>query len=224
MDFHKGEDHGPIQVCSSLWEPQATDLAIFFRDFEHMPTWEQKAMSSCKGRTLDIGAGAGAHSLHLQTFGCEILSLELSKSACQVMRERSVANVVHGDIFRFRDRKHFDTLLLLMNGAGIARSLSKLPKLLKKCKSLLKDGGQILIDSTDIMYMYQEEDGNVWLNLNSAYYGEVDMWMEYNGRRSKKTQWLYVDPSMLEQTAQEVGLKMEVLFQDTGGQYLAKLF
>ena len=68
----------------------------------------------------------------------------------------------------------YDTLLLLMNGTGIAGKLERLPSLLNRLKELLADGGQILVDSSDLRYIYENEDGSMDINLNAPYYGEVD--------------------------------------------------
>jgi SAM-dependent methyltransferase len=223
-DYLAGQESAHVMVCSSLWDPQRTDASVFFRCYADMPAWEKTAMDLAHGRILDIGAGAGAHVRHLQSMGMDICALELSTQACEVMSKLNISNIVNSDIFTFSDNLGFDTLLLLMNGSGIARTLDNLPGLLSKCKSLLRPGGQILLDSTDILYMYREEDGSVWLNLNAGYYGEVDMWMEYKGQKSLKMSWLYVDQEMLSQVASGMGLQTDILYEDEGGQFLARLF
>ncbi len=67
----------------------------------------------------------------------------------------------------------------MMNGIGISEKLEALKPFLAKCKSLLSENGQILLDSTDIKYLYEDEDDSVWIDLNSSYYGEFQFQMHY---------------------------------------------
>src|SRR5690606_19608682 len=124
----------------------------FFRDFQEMNSIEQKALELSKGKVLDIGAGAGSHSLYLQNEKkLEVLALDNSVKSIEVCELRGVKKVFCSDILDF-PRQTFDTILLLMNGTGIFESLDRIDVYLEKLYSLLNENGQILIDSTDILY------------------------------------------------------------------------
>jgi len=117
----------------------------------------------------------------------------------------------------------FDTLLLLMNGIGLAGTIEKLPDFLKKLKTLLAPNGQILLDSSDISYMYEEEDGGMWLDLGREYHGELTFKMHYKKQSSDEFDWLYIDYTKLKDIAQTVGLKCEIVEEGEHYDFLAKL-
>jgi len=165
-DFMNGLHSENIIVHSSIAEDDEIPIPYLFRTFDQMPSIEQKALQLCKGAVLDIGSGAGSHSLWLQERGL-------------------------GSILDHNDK--YDTLLLLMNGTGIFERINKVDSYLQHLKSLLNPGGQILIDGSDIAYMFEDEDGGFWLDTHRDYYGEVTYTMSYKGKRSTSFDWLYLD-------------------------------
>ena len=118
----------------------------------------------------------------------------------------------------------FDTILLLMNGTGIAGKIEHLPALFHRLKALLNPGGQILIDSSDLKYIYENEDGSFDINLNGAYYGEVDYQMIYKDVKGDRFDWLYVDFPLLKSIAETCGLHGELVAEGEHYDYLARIF
>ena len=118
----------------------------------------------------------------------------------------------------------FDTILLLMNGTGIAGKIEHLPALFQRLKALLNPGGQILIDSSDLKYIYENEDGSFDINLNGAYYGEVDYQMIYKDVKGDRFDWLYVDFPLLKSIAETCGLHGELVEEGEHYDYLARIF
>ncbi|MBA9079466.1 class I SAM-dependent methyltransferase [Rufibacter quisquiliarum] len=221
--YWEGNKKAVIQVYTDQADPDELPVHYLFRKEEEMPEREQFALSLCRGRVLDVGAGAGSHAVALQQKGLEVTALEISEKAAQVQKARGVQQVVVGDMFQMPPTPSFDTVLLLMNGIGIAGTLEQLPQFLDICKRWLAPGGQILLESSDILYLYEEEDGSVLLDLNGAYYGELTYVMEYRQERSQPFDWLFIDYSLLEQYAQEADLKAELLLQEEDAHYLARL-
>jgi hypothetical protein len=116
----------------------------------------------------------------------------------------------------------FDTILLLMNGTGIFQSLKVIDIYLKKLHSLLNKNGQILIDSTDILYMFDtDEDGGVYIPAE-GYYGELDYTVHYKGESEDPIKWLYLDFNTLKNAAGNNGFRIEKVVQDEDS-YLARL-
>ena len=223
MDYYQEKSNGSITTYSSLGEVDTLPLPYLFRDFLQMPKLEQLALESCKGKILDIGCGAGSHSLWLQQKGKNVTALDASAGAITVCKNRGVQKTVQSPILDFGEEK-FDTLLLLMNGIGLAGSLQKLPHFLNHLKSLLTVGGQILLDSSDIIYMFDEdEDGGRWVPGNVDYYGEVQFQMEYDGQKGMNFDWLYIDFKTLGAIAKKCGLSVELLANGEHYDYLAKL-
>ena len=181
-----------------------------------MPDLEWCALDHCRGRVLDIGAGAGSHALVMQQRSMDVTALEISPLAAQVMRQRGVNNVAVDDIFIYAGQK-YDTLLLLMNGIGLAGTIDNLKILLRHLKTLLNPGGQLLFDSSDIAYLYE---GKLPAD---RYYGEIPYQYEYQKQKTHWFNWLYVDEQTLTEIAAAEGWDMEVLYEDEFGQYLVRL-
>lgn len=192
-------------------------VPIYFRSPEAMPELEIKALNICKGKTLDIGAGAGSHTLFLQEKGIDVTAIDISEGAVKVMKDRGVEKVFVQDIFEIKDSK-FDTLLLLMNGIGLVQNIDGLISFLKLSKTLLNKKGQLVFDSSDVAYLY--EDGIPEL---PHYYGEVKCCYEYRRQKSDWFSWLYIDQDKLTEIAAEQGFQTEVLFIDESDQYLVRL-
>ena len=220
LDYYNNSYTTDIKVKSSISEDDVVSIPYMFRTEEELPQLEKKALTLCKGKVLDVGAATGCHSIILKERGLDVEAIDISKGAVEVMQKRGV-NVQNANFFDAIGK--YDTLLFLMNGLGIAESLKKLPKFLEKAKSLLNEGGQMLLDSSDIRYMFEEEDGSMWVDLNVSYYGEVTYQMEYKGLVTDKFDWLFVDFKKLKEVATTLGLKTELLYEDENNQYLVKL-
>jgi len=223
LDYQNGNYTEDIKTFSSLDEEDSIPLPYLFRDFKKMPVLEQKALKLCKGDVLDIGAGAGSHSLWLQKNGYQVTALDISAKAIETCGLRGVKNTVEANILNYSGKK-FDTLLLLMNGIGICEKLADLSKYLKHFKSLLKPNGQIILDSSDIIYMYeQDNDGGYWIPDSPAYYGEVTFTMEYKNKKSFPFNWLYVDYNTLKNATEASGFSCTLVREGNHYDYLVRL-
>ena len=221
-DYLQGNAEAEVVVASNLTEDDVIPAYYLFRSEQEMPELELLALEACRGSILDIGAGAGSHSLVLQERGKDVTAIDFSAGAAEVIRQRGVRQVLHEDVLLLKNMQ-FDTLLLLMNGIGIAGNLMGLDRFLNYAKSLLKPGGQILLESSDILYMYEDEDGSVLLDLNAGYYGEVKYNMTYKDQESGWFNWLFIDAAILEDHATEQGLGFKLLYEGEYGNYLARL-
>jgi SAM-dependent methyltransferase len=222
LDFLRGDHSARITVRSNLAEDDVLPVRYLFRSFPQFPEREKMALEACRGKVLDIGAGAGVHSLVLQERGIQVKALDRSAGAVEAMRIRGVREILQEDIFNLKGER-FDTLLMLMNGIGLVGSLQGLDRFLLQAKSLLQPEGQILLESTDILYMYEQEDGSVLLDLTSGYYGQVEYQMVYKGHEGKPFNWLFIDFHTLADHAQTMGFACECLMMEDQEQYLARL-
>lgn len=222
-DYFRQGKSAQLKVLSSLFDDDEMPVAHLFRSYHEMPPLEQRALNEARGKVLDVGAGAGCHALALQERGLDVTAVDISPLSCETMKERGVANVECVNIFNQRFQECFDTLLLLMNGTGIAGKLSRLPQLLSRLKQLMNPGAQILIDSSDLRYIYEDENGVLDVGLDGAYYGEVDYQMTYRNIIGKSFDWLYADPVVLAECCRQCGLKCEILAQGNHYDYLARI-
>jgi methylase of polypeptide subunit release factors len=218
--YYSTQKKNNIEVISSVSEDDVIPVDYLFRTFDEMPTLEQKALDLCTGNVLDVGAAAGCHSLALNQRGVKTTAIDTSKGAVEVMLQQGVT-AQEQDFYKVKE--HYDTVLILMNGSGIAGTITNLPHFLNHAKSLLNEGGQILLDSSDIKYLYEEEDGSMWLDLNSAYYGEVTYQMKFRDLITEPFDWLFVDYNKLNDIATKCGLTCELVEQGEHYDYLARL-
>lgn len=221
-DYYHQENPQDLQTETSISELDELPVAYLFRDFEEMNEIEQRALELSRGKVLDIGAGAGSHSLYLQNErNLDVTALDISPRSIEVCRLRGIKKAVAENMLQFSGET-FDTILLLMNGTGIFQSLQVIDLYLKKLHSLLNENGQILIDSTDILYMFdRDEDGGVYIPAE-GYYGELDYIVHYKGESEDPIKWLYLDFNTLKNAAENNGFKIEKLLKDEDA-YLARL-
>ncbi|RIV46862.1 class I SAM-dependent methyltransferase [Flagellimonas pelagia] len=223
MDFQQGNYTEDIKTFSSLDEEDVIPVPYLFRDFKEMPKVEQKALKLAKGKILDIGCGAGSHALYLQNKGLDVTAVDNSEGCITVAKERGVQKTVLSNILDYSEET-FDTLLLLMNGIGLAGTLSNLTAFLQHLASLLRPNGQILLDSSDIIYMFDEdEDGGYWIPNNGKYYGEVTFTMQYKGLKSEPFDWIYLDYNTLQNACWANGMECELMVSGEHYDYLARL-
>ena len=207
-DYLNGIRDESIVVRTDIAEDEHLSPSYFFRTFEQMPIQEQEALKRCKGKVLDVGAGAGAHSMWLKNNNIEVLSIDISPLSCDTMKERGLKEVHCCDVYSLKDQK-FDTILLLMNGAGVAQTLPGLSVLLNHLKNLLNPGGRILADSSDLLYLFTDENGESWVDIASdTYYGEMEYQLSYKNVKGKKFPWLFVDQDTLTDYAEKAGFKV----------------
>lgn len=222
-DYHLRGKAARLRVMSSMFDEDEMPVDHLFRTFDNMPHLEQKALNMAYGKVLDIGAGAGCHALALQERGMDVKAIDISPLSCEVMKERGIKDVECVNLFCKQLQGKYDTLLLLMNGTGIAGKLSQLPALLNRLKELLSEEGQILIDSSDLKYIYENEDGSMDIDLNATYYGEVDYQMQYRDIKGEPFDWLYTNPMLLASVSKQCGLQCQIMEQGEHYDYLAKL-
>jgi SAM-dependent methyltransferase len=233
-DFYHHRSTGKLWVHNKYGPKEEMPVDVYFREMGNMPELEWVALQQCKGKILDIGAGAGSHALALQQMELEITALDISPKAADTMALRGVRNIIRQDFFELGSEQgtgagpgmgtgkgpgadSYDTLLLLMNGIGLAGSLSGLRHFLQQAGKLLCPGGRLIFDSSDVAYLYEGK-----IPATGDYYGEILYQYEYKRQRSDWFKWLFIDKKTLTEIAASEGWHIEILFEDEWGQYLAK--
>lgn len=221
-DFHKNGTADVLRVFSSQFEEDEIPVADLFREYDDMPELERIALDEASGEILDVGAGSGCHSVALMKMGKSAVAIDISPLSVEVMKERGVDALQVNLYDESFDRK-FDTVLMLMNGTGIIGNLDNMPVFFERMKHLLKPGGSILIDSSDLRYLFEEEDGSLMIDLADDYYGQLDYQMQYKDVHGEPFDWLYVDFDTLAFYAEESGFDAVLLAEGEHYDYLAKL-
>lgn len=208
-----------LRVFSPMFDEDEIPVATLFRDVDQMPAIEREALRLTRGATLDVGAGAGCHSLPLQARGIDVTAIDISPLAVETMRQRGVRRATEQDFYDTRGK--YDTILMLMNGIGIVGTLAEMPRFFSQLDRILAPGGQVLCDSSDICYVFENEDGIIELPPGEGYYGELEYRMQYRDTIGEPFAWLYIDPDTLAEQALRHGFRAEVIARGDHYDYLA---
>ena len=223
VDYQNGDYTEDIITSTNISDDDILPIPYLFRNYKEMPKIEQKALDLAYGDVLDVGCGAGSHSLYLQDKKkLNVKAIDISQGAIKVCFKRGIKDAQVIDVLEVTEQ--FDTILLLMNGTGVFQKLDLVTKFLLHLKSLLKPKGQILIDSSDIMYMYEDEEGRQLIEDNDIYYGELEYYVAYKGEKEEPFNMLYLDFELLKKACFAVGLKCVMLTEGEHYDYLAKIY
>ena len=220
LDYQLGNYSEDLITSTSISEADSLPLPYLFRNHSEMPSIEQTALKLSKGTVLDIGCGAGSHSLYLKSKGLKVKSIDISVGAIEACRLRGLNQAHVLDVMD--ETASFDTLLLLMNGSGVFQSLAHTPFVLSHLKTLINPDGQILIDSSDIKYMYEDEDGGYWMDATKDYYGELDYTVRYKNQEATFS-WMYLDFENLKIACEQAELRCELIEEGPHFDFLAKI-
>lgn len=216
LDFHQTGKAEVLWLHNSYDEPEEMPIEVFFRDADDMPEIEQKALALCKGKVLDVGAGVGSHALLLEKKGLDVTAIDISEIAVQIMQERGVKKALVQDFFKTTEK--YDTLLFMMNGIGLTGTLPAFESLLESAKNLILPKGQLLFDSSDISYLYDDMP-----MPSNQYFGEISYCYEYKQQKGNWFNWLYIDPTTLQRLSKQHGWNCTIVYVDEQDQYLAQL-
>lgn len=225
LDYQTNNNPQDLITETNISEADEMSVEYLFRDYKDMPAIEKKALQLAKGKVLDVGCGAGCHSLYLQNNKkLDVTAIDISTNAVEACKLQGIKNAEVQDIRFLADSEKYDTILMLMNGTGIFGKLQNIAAYLSKLKTLLVPGGQVLIDSSDIIYMFDEdEDGGKWIPAD-GYYGELTFSVSYKGETEDEFDWLYLDYNTLQNAAHANGLQCELVLEGEHYDYLARLF
>ena len=221
-DYWKNKKADRLRVFSPMFEEDEIPLTTLFRNYENMPEIERKALDMATGRTLDVGAASGCHSLVLQKKGIDVTAIDISPLAVETMKNRGVQKVIEQDFFTLAGQQ-YDTILMLMNGIGIVGTLERLPKFFHRLDKILAPGGQVLCDSSDIRYVFEDENGMMDIPDEMDYYGEQSFRMQYKDTIGEPFGWLYIDADTLKEHAANNDYNVEVVAEGKHYDYLARI-
>jgi SAM-dependent methyltransferase len=225
LDFHRGNHSAEVTITSDLWEDEPTPVAAFYRPAEQpLPELHSRALALCRGRVLDLGAGAGRHALELQSAGHDVVAVDVLPEAVGIMRDRGVADARCGDLTAAEEDR-FDTIIMLMHGIGVVGDIHGLGLLLERLPTILRPGGRLICDSADLAAVLERESPELFDELTAprSYVGEVAFGLRYGDLVGSNYPWLFIDPDRLAIIAGAAGFDVEVAARGDRGSYLAVL-
>lgn len=210
-EYYAGERSKELIVWSSKAKKEPMDMGIFFSAFDDYNEVEKEALRQCSGHILDIGAGAGRHSLWLAENGHKVRALEPDPALCKLMRQRGLQDVVEAKLEDHNGK--YDTLLLMMNGLGLAGYHDSLADYIADLGRCLAEGGQILADCSSIDYLPKGK-------IKEQKADEITFWFEYDGVKGEPFPWLFAEQGYALESFEKCGFRVEVLVDQPGERYL----
>lgn len=215
-DYYRGNKRARIEVFNDVAGKEFLTGRHLFRTEDELEHIEAYALQICKGKVLDIGAGAGSLSLILKSRGFDVKPIDVASEAVEVMLERGLDIAECTSIWNFNNGK-FDTLLLMMNGIGIVGDLDNLGLFFEKAKEIISEDGQIIADSSNLSKQLAEHD--IFLDSHS---GEVNYRLKYKGISGEPYKWLFIDYNTLSFIAHKHGWLTQMIFE-TNNHYLVRI-
>ena len=80
------------------------------------------------------------------------------------------------------------------------------------------------MDSSDLKYLFEDEDGSYVIDIAGDYYGLVDFQMQYRQIKGAPFDWLYIDFDTLSYYAKQYGFSAQIVCEGEHYDYLAKLW
>jgi SAM-dependent methyltransferase len=182
----------------------------YFRTWPEMPAHHRCLLSHARGRVLDVGAGAGQHTLALQGRGLAVTAIDASPLAVEVCRARGVRDAREMDANDLRLDETFDTVLFLGNTLGIAGTPNGLRALLRRLHDLVTADGHILAELND--YTTTANPTHLRYHQHNRqrgrYPGSLNLRIEYDDTRGPAFDWLLQSLPDLRAICAETGWKV----------------
>jgi 2-polyprenyl-3-methyl-5-hydroxy-6-metoxy-1,4-benzoquinol methylase len=224
LDFYNGDENAnyTMERDDGYFYPPMYAKS-YFHLTDNYDQIEQIALDNAQGLILDLGAGAGSHSLYLQKRGFEVHSVDVSKKAVEVMAKRGVSHPIHANIFEY-DKNKYDTILIIF-GIGIVGNLNGLNSLFINLNKILKDGGSLFTDSIDVHEAKQHDyhKYHKWKEQQGRYFGERKLRIHYNNQISEWFDWMHADKATLKMYCEKHGFHFHLLKKDVNSRYIAKI-
>jgi 2-polyprenyl-3-methyl-5-hydroxy-6-metoxy-1,4-benzoquinol methylase len=223
LAYHNGDNTAVFTIIRDDGFSQSVPVSIFFDD-QNFTELEEIALSLCKGSVLDVGAGAGRHSLELQRRGLNVTATDIEPLCEQIMTQRGVHSVIISDILNWTGVR-FDTVLMLMNGIGMVGCPESLNNFLGNLTNLLNAGGYLLCDSIDVD---QTDDPHSCCVPNSQHSSSplsrsTAFSISYAGYMGKAFKWLHISPKLLQEHCRLAGLTFSVIHEEKDGHFLCRI-
>lgn len=215
MAFYRG-NRIPCRIRRDDGYIDHQDLGCYFQGYDEWPDYEKKALEYVRGRVLDIGCGAGRHSLYLQDKNFEVVALDASPLAVELARLRGVTDsrVMSALRLSFPPRS-FDTVLLMGNNFGIAGNVSDTKKLLNSLHQLTTRSARLVTTCRNPLHTSKPEH-LAYHNLNrkrARPVGRVTIRIEYEDDAGDWFDLLMVEPETMAEICADVGWGVETLFE-----------
>ncbi len=128
-----------------------SDAGLYFREYKQWSSVERRAIKLARGRVLDIGCGAGRHSLYLQQNGFNVTGIDISPGAIKVCKLRGLRKTIVrpvSDVDKFKPDS-FDSVIMFGNNFGLFGSLKGAKTIRKKLYRITSPDARIIAGTLD---------------------------------------------------------------------------
>ena len=200
--------------------------ALYFAPYDEWPLIEQKAMEYAGGRVLDVGCGAGRHSLFLQERGLDVLGVDNSHLCLEVCRQRGVRQVQGLSVTQLSSRLGiFDTILMLGNNFCLVGNPRRARWLLRRLSAMTSTKGRILAGLRNPYDTDQPEhlEYHAWNRSRGRLSGAARIRVRYKKTVTPWIEFLMLSPDELQALLDDTPWQVEIVFDDPSGNYVAVL-
>lgn len=198
----------------------------YFNPTEDWPARLTKAMRHAKGRVLDVGCGAGTHSVYCQEQGCGVLAIDISPAAIEVARRRGVR---HGRVMSVSQVDAslgtFDTMLMLGGNFGTLENITRARRLLRRFHKMTAPDARIIAESRD-PYQTSEVAHKKYHRRNKQrgrLAGQVRIRIRFKDLKTPWFDYLFVSMAEMEQILEDTGWYVEEFLESEGAAYIGLL-
>jgi len=217
LDFYEGKKH-PSQIERDDGHTDDHIIAQYFNGYEDFPEAERKALRHAKGRVLDIGVGAGRHSLYLQGKGLDVTGIDISEKALEVCRRRGVKRLLKMsacDLMFGEDS--FDTAIAFCNNFGLCGSMRGVEGMMVRLHRIISDDGVFLAESinpidTNMRAHLRYHKKNI---ARGRPPGQVRLRIKYRGETGAWFGLLMVTPEEMRQICDRTGWRISRAYTGT---------
>jgi len=225
LAYHNGRHDALLRIDSDVFDSEDVAVRHYYRpDMDPLEDLDRRALERCSGAVLDAGAGAGRHALDLQCQGLEVTAIDVAEDAVQVMLDRGISDVRQGDIFT-SELGSYDTILLLMNGIGLAGHHEGLQKLFDRFGELLKPDGRVVFDAAGLDAEISHLDAQTLsdMAIGNPQLGEVFFRLTFDDLEGSWYPWLFPTSTQVTDAAHRAGFDFTVIGRGARGAFLAEV-
>jgi SAM-dependent methyltransferase len=192
----------------------STPPETFFAPAEAWPAPERRVFARVHGRVLDVGCGAGRHSLEAQRRGLEVVAIDVSPGAIAVCRERGVRDarlLAAADVGP--SLGEFDTVLMMCGNFGLLGNRADTVSWLRSVRSVTSASACVVLDTVD-PYVEGDPAELAYMERNAArgrMAGQVRIRLRYGERVTPWFDLLLVSARELAELASEGGWRVAML-------------
>ena len=126
------------------------DSNSYFEGFEDWSDLQKNASEKVEGTVLDIGCGAGKHSLYLQEKGFDVYAMDNSPLAIDICQRQGIKNTILCDVNhfeKFNEDIKFDSILFWGNNFGLLQNATFFNYFLNLLEKHSHKGTKIFLES-----------------------------------------------------------------------------